>query len=56
MRSLSSIAILSVLLPSTLAATTYDMVKEYSGSTFFDGWDFYGKCAYDLLVFPWSFS
>jgi len=43
MRSSSPIVLLSVLLPTTLAATTYDMVKEYSGSTFFDGWDFYGK-------------
>ncbi|KAJ7676058.1 glycoside hydrolase family 16 protein [Mycena polygramma] len=43
MRSSSSVAILSVLLPSTLAATTYDMVKQYSGANFFDGWNFYGK-------------
>ncbi|KAJ7366367.1 glycoside hydrolase family 16 protein [Mycena albidolilacea] len=43
MRSSSSIALLSVLLPGILAVTTYDMVKEYSGSTFFDGWDFYGS-------------
>ncbi|KAK6992546.1 GH16 domain-containing protein [Favolaschia claudopus] len=34
---------LPVLLPGALAATTYDMVKEFSGSTFFDGWNFYGK-------------
>ncbi|KAJ7134267.1 glycoside hydrolase family 16 protein [Mycena epipterygia] len=42
MLSPSSVAILSVLLPSALAATTYDMVKEYSGSTFFNDWNFYG--------------
>ncbi|KAJ7109083.1 glycoside hydrolase family 16 protein [Mycena crocata] len=43
MRSSTSVALLSVLLPGALAATTYDMVKEYSGSTFFDDWDFYGS-------------
>ncbi|KAJ7646203.1 glycoside hydrolase family 16 protein [Mycena rosella] len=40
---LSSLALLSVVLPSALAATTYDMVKEYSGSTFFNDWNFYGQ-------------
>jgi hypothetical protein len=30
-------------MPGVLAATTYDMVKEYSGATFFDDWNFYGK-------------
>ncbi|KAJ6451631.1 glycoside hydrolase family 16 protein [Mycena sanguinolenta] len=39
----SSLALLSVLLPGILAATTYDMVLDYSGSTFFDRWDFYGN-------------
>jgi len=48
MPSSLSIVLLSVLLPSALAATTYDMVKEYSGSTFFDGWNFYGH--YDNLT------
>ncbi|KAJ7223881.1 glycoside hydrolase family 16 protein [Mycena haematopus] len=42
MRSSSSLALLSALLPITSAVTTYDMVKEYSGSSFFEGWDFYG--------------
>ncbi|KAJ7676059.1 glycoside hydrolase family 16 protein [Mycena polygramma] len=41
-------AILTVLFPSAFAATTYDMVKQYSGLTFFDGWDFYGN--YDNLT------
>jgi hypothetical protein len=26
----------------------YDVVRDYSGSTFFDGWDFYGS--YDNLT------
>ncbi|KAJ7037725.1 glycoside hydrolase family 16 protein [Mycena alexandri] len=42
MRSASPLALFA-LLPSALAATTYDMVKEYSGSTFFDEWNFYGN-------------
>lgn len=41
MRSYITIAVL-LGLESVSAATTYDMVKEYAGSTFFDGWDFYG--------------
>ncbi|KAJ7205979.1 glycoside hydrolase family 16 protein [Mycena pura] len=32
-----------ILLPTVLAATTYTLVKEYSGSTFFDDWNFYGS-------------
>ncbi|KAJ7081610.1 glycoside hydrolase family 16 protein [Mycena belliarum] len=43
MLSSLSFVLLSVVFPSVLAATTYDMVKEYSGSTFFDDWNFYGK-------------
>ncbi|KAJ7644461.1 glycoside hydrolase family 16 protein [Roridomyces roridus] len=43
MPSISSIALFSTLVSSTLCATTYDMVKEYAGSTFFNDWDFYGS-------------
>ncbi|KAJ7505750.1 glycoside hydrolase family 16 protein [Mycena galericulata] len=42
MPSSSSVALLALLLPTVLAATTYDMVKEYSGPNFFDEWNFYG--------------
>ncbi|KAJ7062356.1 glycoside hydrolase family 16 protein [Mycena amicta] len=44
MHSTISLSLLSAaaLLPTALAATTYDMVKEYAGSTFFDDWNFYG--------------
>ncbi|TFY83334.1 hypothetical protein EWM64_g679 [Hericium alpestre] len=31
------------LLPLIQAATCYDIVREYSGQTFFDRWDFYGS-------------
>uniref|UniRef100_A0A0W0GAJ0 Putative glycoside hydrolase family 16 protein n=1 Tax=Moniliophthora roreri TaxID=221103 RepID=A0A0W0GAJ0_MONRR len=41
MRSYIAIAALAGL-ESVSAATTYNMVKEYAGSTFFEGWDFYG--------------
>ena len=30
----------SLLLPAAVLAQ-YDLVKEYSGETFFDGWSFY---------------
>lgn len=33
-----------LLLPAVVRATSYGLVKEYSGSTFFDDWDFYGNC------------
>ncbi|KAF7296666.1 GH16 domain-containing protein [Mycena chlorophos] len=38
-----SALLLSAALPSVLGATTYSMVKEYSGSGFFDDWNFYGN-------------
>jgi hypothetical protein len=44
MLSSTCIALLSLLLPGALAATKYDKVKEYSGPTFFDDWNFYGHC------------
>ncbi|KAL1756077.1 glycoside hydrolase family 16 protein [Schizophyllum commune] len=36
------------MLVSPAAATSYDLVKEYSGESFFDGWSFYGN--YDNLT------
>ncbi|GAA5988954.1 hypothetical protein JCM5350_007495 [Sporobolomyces pararoseus] len=45
MLAVSGIAILLAALPAQAA---YDIVKDYSGSTFFDGWDFYGH--YDNLT------
>ena len=35
-------ACVSLLLPAAVLAQ-YDLVKEYSGETFFDGWSFYGN-------------
>lgn len=32
------------VLPLLASATTYGIAKEYSGSTFFDGWDFFDHC------------
>jgi hypothetical protein len=48
MSSLSLILAATALLApnNAIATATYDLVKEYSGSSFFDGWDFYGHCAY----------
>lgn len=31
------------------SSTQYGLVRDYSGSRFFDGWSFYGSCA--LLLF-----
>ncbi|PPQ86641.1 hypothetical protein CVT25_006825 [Psilocybe cyanescens] len=52
MRPLSLGVALSIQLFSTqlglLSANAYDIVKDYSGDTFFDGWHFYGS--YDNLT------
>ncbi|KAI0035226.1 concanavalin A-like lectin/glucanase domain-containing protein [Vararia minispora EC-137] len=37
-----------VIFPALTAATSYSLVKEYSGSTFFNDWSFYGN--YDNLT------
>ena len=29
--------------PDHVLAVAFDVVRDYSGSTFFDGWDFYGN-------------
>lgn len=34
-----------MFLPAVVQATSYGLVKEYVGSTFFDDWNFYGNCA-----------
>ncbi|KAF8886573.1 glycoside hydrolase family 16 protein [Infundibulicybe gibba] len=39
---------LFLLLPLLLAARAYDIMRDYSGKTFFTGWDFYGQ--YDNLT------
>lgn len=44
MRSTTTATLLYLLAPALVAATTYDLTKEYSGQTFFDGWIFYGNC------------
>ena len=33
---------LLVLAPSLASAATYNLVRDYSGETFFDGWNFFG--------------
>lgn len=38
-----------IFLPAVVQATSYGLVKEYVGSTFFDDWNFYGNCALLLL-------
>lgn len=38
----------AALLASTPALATYSLIKEYSGTDFFTGWDFYGN--YDNLT------
>lgn len=43
MLSTSSIY-LAALLPAVVRATSYSLVKDYSGTTFFDDWNFYGNC------------
>lgn len=39
---------LCLLAPAVVSATQYNFAKEYSGSSFFDGWNFYGN--YDNLT------
>jgi len=43
----STLALLAVVSPAVVelstASTTYDMIKEYHGSGFFDDWSFYGN-------------
>jgi hypothetical protein len=54
MRATSPLALISALvLPPiqlTAATATYNMVKAYAGSTFFDDWQFYDHCRYLLLT------
>lgn len=44
-----SIAAIAAL--GSSGAVGYDLVREYSGQNFFEGWDWYGKCvSIQLLV------
>lgn len=36
-------SILCALLIAPSHAVAYDIIRDYSGSTFFDGWEFYGS-------------
>lgn len=36
-------SILGALLIASSHAVAFDVIRDYSGSTFFDGWDFYGN-------------
>jgi hypothetical protein len=47
MKSTAKAAVLLSLAASSLA--TYDLVKTYSGNSFFDSWSYYGH--YDNLTF-----
>ena len=38
-----AIPLASTLLAITPAYAAYNLVKEYKGQTFFDGWDFYNN-------------
>jgi len=44
----STCSLISILAPVVVSATQYNFAKEYSGTSFFDGWDFYGN--YDNLT------
>lgn len=37
------LAVGAAVLPALRAVSAYDIVREYSGSTFFDRWDYYGS-------------
>ena len=41
--SLAALAL--ALMPALAHAQAYTLVKQYSGATFFDEWDFFGNCA-----------
>ena len=36
-------SLLGALLIASSQAVAYDIIRDYSGSSFFDGWDFYGS-------------
>lgn len=43
---------LAFLLPFAavrVTADTYDMVQEYAGQNFFDGWTFFNHCEFQLV-------
>ena len=48
MLSAKAVAAAALLASSTPAFAAYNLVKEYSGTSFFSGWDFYGS--YDNLT------
>ncbi|KAF7968294.1 hypothetical protein HWV62_31039 [Athelia sp. TMB] len=48
MRSTTTASLLLLAAPAVVTATSYNLVKDYSGSTFFDGWNFYNN--YDNLT------
>lgn len=43
MRMARAVSALAVVLATTRLTTAYDIVRDYSGASFFDGWDFYGN-------------
>lgn len=43
MRTSTTSSLLYLLGPTIVSATQYNFAKEYSGSSFFDGWNFYGN-------------
>lgn len=44
MRPATASTLLFLVAPTLVSATSYNLVKDYSGDSFFDGWNFYGNC------------
>ena len=45
---------LVLALPSVVTAVQYGLVKEYAGTNFFDGWNFYGNCEWPMTISGFS--
>jgi hypothetical protein len=39
---------LSLVVPTIVNATQYNLLKDYSGQTFFDEWNYYGSCEFNF--------
>lgn len=49
MRSTTTASLLLLAAPAMVTATSYNLAKEYSGTSFFDEWNFYGNCEQSYL-------
>jgi hypothetical protein len=54
MISRRSFLALVLALPGVVTAVQYGLVKEYAGTNFFNGWDFYGNCEWPMTIIPFS--